>query len=782
MITVSSAPPALSSDVLSLYYTKDALLDNLPVLVFYGPSTTGNSTQNSSRIQAHIYSLAGFQSFPRLTIAPTSPLYAAVDHLPLEKRGDEVCRGLAVSVLSYFAGLPKSIKLCLRDSAAVQRLNGLAPAMFDEMHAGDLAASMMHVEQGTETANHILSSLSAQVVSWVDMDVVLPSGTIQRATLSEGQDQVPSFDDNGLPLFHYGQYTAMVDSLGSPAFLPTSKIKRAPSRPTAHSKSRILSKDQKISLRREMCELVDTENNYIGKIHDLVHSVAVAFGQTNRPDLVDAMFPESLRRVLEVNESFYNEIQTILDSTENEAIKDIEGNIASEDHPGSPVLHARRRDPSGTTEFAKALLKWFPKFMNPYHEYLRSSANFSTIVGQCIADESSSISHIVQNYGEQRLRSALIEPVQRLPRYSLLIDNMVNSLPASHPALSCFLKARDVITDICALDAPASADIARFARILKNLVTEWPASLSPPGRLITAVDVLELPPPYETKREGIAEVLLLFPDTLVLLQKISSDSLSARGIIAELDGPIMPTNAASSSTFGFDKGLHFLGAYNIFDLRFTESENGNTVRLAPFTGLASRAIPVYNSEDSNISTRVFSLLGPYEGKAARFTGEVAKARTESRFSEVLRDCGKWALRSISPSEEGLGTLLALSENQLVNIGTTTHNSARILLFVDGPKDVKSILKQDSGIDIAASISTSESSDYHLEIQGADGSRFTDNFTIEDLTSILLKRREWSRKLSWTMLNLRSGKSLPSSAPASQPCYDRITHLVPSHNP
>ena len=772
MITLAAPPPALSSSNLSLYYAQDALLDDLPVLVFYGPSTTGNSTQNSSRIQSHIYSLAGFQTFPRITVAPTSPLYVAVNHLPTEHQGDEISRGLAVSLLSYFAGLPNPLKTSLRDRAAARRPNRAAPMMFDEKHAADLAATMVEVEDRPEIANYVMLALETQVLSWVDMDVFLPSGTIQRVQSSDGEDNTPLFDNDGLPLYHYGQYTSIIESLGSAAFLPTSKLQRAPSRPTAHSKSRILLKDQKIALRREMCELVDTEGSYTGKIQNLVQFIAADFRQTCRSDLVNGLFPESLNRIFEINQRFSEDVQAVLDETENEAINDIEGNISSESELGSPITQGRR-DPTGNLHFAKALLRWFPKFMGPYQDYLEASTRFSNIISQVLADQSSAASKHLQDFGEQRLRSALIEPVQRLPRYSLFIDNMVNLLPASHPSLPSLLKARDIITDICALDTRLPGDFARSVKILRNIVANWPATFSPHGRLITAVDVLELDPPYAITGEGTAGVVLLFVDSIVLLQKLGNSSLSARGIIAETDRPTTPANAFMSSSLSLDRNIKFSGAYDLSQLRLSESESGRMIRMTLFGGTTS---DLDTSRHSQSSTKVFLTLGSYDSKAARFSEEVVKARIESRFPEAARDSGKWAFRSINPSQGSLGVLIALLEEQQERTTNSVQGRCQIRIFVDVSQDRDSNLMQNHGTQITGFVKTLGSNDYRLDIESVDGTCFTDTCTSENLWSILLRRCRLIVFACRNMLTLVSGKCCSPSEPASKLSLNPVTDI------
>ena len=775
MITLSVAPPALSSDLLSLYYARDPLLENLPVLVFYGPCTVGNVTHNSSRIQAHIYSLAGFQSFPRLTIAPSSPLYAAVNHLPSDQQGDEVSRGLAVALLSYFAGLSKEMKATLRIRVASQRTNRLAPMMFDEMHAGDLAAGMEHLEDCTVLADFVMSALPARGLSWADMDVVLPRGTIHRVSAADEQDTVPQYDEAGLPLNNYGEYTSIIESLGSPAFLPTTKLQRAPSRPLTHSKSKVLSKDEKISLRRELCELIDTENNYIGKIKELADTVAVGFRQKCDTDVVKMIFPDSLHEIVKINGDFYREIQSILDETENEAIRDIEGNNGSGNDLGSPVTQGRRRDPTGATHVAKALLRCFPKFMNPYQEYLRASTHFPNVIGNISGDPSSDVFAYLQSFGEQRLRSALIEPVQRLPRYSLLIDNVVSLLPASHSALSYLLKARDIVTDICALDTPITTDITRSTRTLKNLVEAWPLSLSPKGRLVTAVDVVELQPPYSSNAGGSNAIVLLFVDIVVILRPCGATPVSARGIIAEIDRPTPPINSFWPSESGSDKNLIFHEAYDPFDLSFLESEDSQSILMM----VLGETAPILSSTSTatRVNSKVYSLLGPYHGKVARFSEEVVKARIESRYPESVRDSEKWALRSLNPSAESLGFLVVLSEDEADKAASIARALCPVQVTVDGSSNTKAMLSRGRHTIVAACITTIDAGTYRLVTEGADGTSFTDSCSTENLTDVLLARCKQLCIDQSSKLTKRSGKSHSATKSAAEIDFTSVSYIV-----
>lgn len=750
MVVLSTALPALSDETVSLFYTHDPLLENLPVLLFYGPSTTGNSTQNGSRIQAHVFTLAGFQSFPRLTISPSSPLYAAVYHLPSDQQGDETCRGLAVSLLRYFAELSDASKATLKELAARRRPNRVAPMMFDEMHAGELASRMIRAEDSGEAIAYMKSALTPQSLTWLDVDIVLPPNTFNRASVSAGIDQSPSFDDNGLPLYSYGAHDSLINQLGSPSFLPTSKLRRAPSKPTAHSKSRSLLKEQKVSLRQEMNEFADTEERYVEKLHTLVDGMAVDFRQRLRnvalregglggkTTMADQLFPSCLSSILELNRKFCESIQEILQCTENEAISDIDGSLSSD----SFAVGGRSRDPTGTATFAKELLKWFPEFFKPYQEFIRASTGFPNIINEGLQDGTTDIAVIINDIGEQQLRSALIEPVQRLPRYSLFIDNMVNLLPGSHPALSSLLKARDIITDTCALDTSNFTDNTRTVSFLRNLIKDWPPSFSPRGRLINAVDVVQSKPPFGSSRDGQAGLLLLFPDSVVHIVKTNSSAISARGILAEIDRPFIATSSSSAPFSNVDKGLKYQTAIDIGGLKLTECEEEHLLWMFPSGDLAM--IQPQNQNGTNtyvMGTHVFSLLGTQERRTFRFTEEVIRARLESRFSEDIRESDKWALRSIHCPSGNLSLLGAIWEEGAALENQLASNLSRIRISIDPGKTAKSMLLDNNRLVIVACITPLERDKYHLDVERADGSRFVDDVTSETMTTVLLNRRE-----------------------------------------
>ena len=777
----------LSQDDLSLYYAPDPHLASLPVLIFHGPSTTTNSTLNSSRIQVHILTSAGFQSFPRITISPNSPFYQSVNHLPREKQGDEICRGIAFGLLKYFRELPETVKSGLIIHAASARKRpGAGPALFGEQHAADIAAAMLKVENIEEVIHDIEAALRPQHIHHLDVDLVLPPGSI---TPLEDFDE--HWEEDGISdpvLKQYGIYAPLVKLFGEVTFLPTSKIRRAPSRPTSLNRSKTFQKDAKLSLRREMGELVDTEERYVIKMNELVNHMADEYRDRARSRSYDSsspseadlekLFPKSLDRILQINSLFLQDIQKVMNETEEEAMQDLEAPLAgsnSSRHGGS----SRAKDPTGALRFAKALLEWFPQFTECYQDYMHASQDFPQILTSFIQQQSS-FSRRVQQTGEQRLRSAIIEPVQRLPRYSLFIDNIINYLPVAHPAVPHMLRARDMITSICSMDPPTD-DKLHIVNRLRNLVESWPTTLRPRGRLVTAVDFTELGPPFHLDapftsagfpRSGM---LLFFADCVAVLKKSRDGAMSARGLVAEVDKPsaavmIAPVTAAAGGQ-KYNYELQFSGWHVLGDTRFTMSADGRCIWMSSLYELKDAGMGRDRNQAATV--RYFILKGAYEGKAVKLTDEITKARLEGRFSEAERESGGWSYRSVTLAAAEISLHTAVFEEGIDSLIDGRKEPAPIRIVVDHEKGTKGAPVGHYGVDIVANVKVIGGGiKYRVEVDGLNDKVFVDEIGAEHVLPIFAKRSK-TYHLICTKYNKLTNLSCRTSRAPIQPKQSRL---------
>ena len=742
---------ALSPDHVTLYHTTDPLLGHLPVLIFHGPSTTANYTHNSSRVQIHVFSPAGLQCFPRLTIAPTSSIYNAVNYLPREFQGDEVYRALAFGLYKYFSELSDGVKTYLRNAYPTRgRRPGSAPALFGERHTADLVSAMVKSELTADVIRNLQEALQPQHISNIDIDFVLPPGAVVPLQPADFEEVPDDEDDIMDPtLRQYGGYTPLVKLLGEPVFLPTSRLRRAPSKPTSLNRSKSFNKDQKADLRMKLGELADTEERYVGKLHELVSNVAVEFRESARQrnpaslspseEELEKLFPGSADQIYQVNSAFLVEVKKIMNESEQDAMKDMQ---ATTIHMTGSKLGAssRSKDPSGALALAKLFLEWFPKFTICYQNYIRASQHFPTLLNVFL-DQQSSFKQRVSQRGEQSLRSILIEPVQRLPRYSLLIDQIVASLPMTHPALQPMLKARDIISNICSMDEPLP-DKPHVASRLRNLVEAWPMDLEPQGRLIMATDFVEIMPPFQpdTTQSEMSGVLLLFTDCIAVLKKVGGN-MSGKDLVKEVDRPsaagllISMTNAAGGPA-AYD--FVFTGWYNLADVRFTESSEGSLVWMTSTKEMKSAHAGEHKVSKS-VTTRCFMLLDSFQGRAMKWDEDVVKARIEARFSEKEREDPRWTLRSVRMPDSNLGLHAAVFQEGADQLVDGRREPAPVRIIIDNDKGTKGAPVGHYGVEIVIEVTSSSLDRVTMRTVGLSGKQYQDDVAVEDFLPTVSRR-------------------------------------------
>lgn len=749
---------ALSPDHVTLYQATDPLLGHLPILIFHGPSTTANYTFNSSRVQVHIYTLAGFQSFPRLTISPNSPFYNVVHHLPREFQGDEVYRALAFGLSKYFHELPEPVKARIKQQYPTTRGRrpGSSPALFGDQHAADIAKSMVRAENTVDVIQKLQVALQTQHVSNVDVDLVLPPGSIIPLQPADFEE-IPEDEDDILDptLRQYGMYTPLIKLFGEPVFLPTARLRRAPSKPSALNRTKSFSKDQKLELRRKMMELVETEERYVAKLDELVTHVAREYrrkAENRQPnsfspsfDDVDKLFPRSSDYILQVNTGFMQELRKVLDDTEQNAQKDAESGVLSSRAGVSAGFLGKAKDASGAVAIAKVMLEWFPKFTDCYQDYIRASQNFPRLITSFINQQSTFTDRVALT-GEQHLRSTVIEPVQRLPRYSLMIDQIVGCLPITHPALQLMLKARDIIANICSMDDPL-VEKPHVSTRLRNMIEGWPTDLDPQGRLITAADFSEVPAPYQntntvdTELDERAGIFLVFSDCIIIVKKHFGVQMTARDLLREIEKPSAAGLLASMTNAAGGPGsyeLAFAGWHELADIRFTESADGRMTWMTSAKEMKGGHAGDFVTNTA-ITSRCFILQETYEGKSAKWSEDIVKARIESRFSEKEREDPSWTLRSIRMPDTGLGLFAAVFQEGLDQLIDGRKEPAPIRIVVDHEKGTKGSPVGHYGVEICSDVQAGDLKKVAMITVGLNGNRATDEVALDDFLPTLSRR-------------------------------------------
>lgn len=401
---------------------------------------------------------------------------------------------------------------------------------------------------------------------------------------------------------------------------------------------------------------------------------------------------------------------------------------------------SRSKDPSGAVAIARLFLEWFPKFTECYQDYIKASQHFPTLLNSFL-DPQSSFKQRVAQRGEQAIRSILIEPVQRLPRYSLLIDQIVGSLPMTHPALQLMLKSRDIITNICSMDDPLPAK-PHVANRLRNMVESWPMELEPQGRLIGSADVVELKAPFQAavNQADKSGVFLLFSDCIIVLKKMAG-TMTGRDLIREIDKPsaagllISMTNAAGGpATYEFV----FTGWYNLADVRFTESADGTLVWMTATQEMKGAHAGEHKIGKSPTS-RCFFLTEALEGRAAKWGEDIVKARVEARFGEAEREDPCWTLRSTRMPDSNLGLHAAVFQEGADQLVEGRREPAPIRVVVDHEKGTKGAPVGHYGVEIVVDVKSKDLRRVSMVTVGLNGKQFQDEVALEDFLPTLSRR-------------------------------------------
>ncbi|KAI0692571.1 hypothetical protein BC835DRAFT_1416498 [Cytidiella melzeri] len=143
------------------------------------------------------------------------------------------------------------------------------------------------------------------------------------------------------------------------------------------------------------------------------------------------------------------------------------------------------------------------------------------------------------------LRELLMEPVQRIPRYTLLFRQMIKQMPTDDPQREKLIEADELASKIAAAEIDDQTKRAATMYLLKAAIEDFPPGLWSNSRgFVDSLDVVDLLQPGVLERPGTPSTatgllnasLLLFDDKLVIVKRLNSEK-SARALsgLDELD-------------------------------------------------------------------------------------------------------------------------------------------------------------------------------------------------------------------------------------------------------
>ena len=169
----------------------------------------------------------------------------------------------------------------------------------------------------------------------------------------------------------------------------------------------------------------------------------------------------------------------------------------------------------------------------------------------------------------------MIDPVQRIPRYSLFLTDLLPVFPS--PRLPIALS---IIKEIGAMEMRLEDTTSETWARLKRLIRDLPADLISSSRiLLDSVDCVEILPPYSSGVSGLQATVCLFSDCIVFVKRgWMEQSLSAR-ILSEQEDLRMQLLMKNDLTGHGQMFASFRGSIALDKVRIGRSETAIWITL-----------------------------------------------------------------------------------------------------------------------------------------------------------------------------------------------------------
>lgn len=247
-----------------------------------------------------------------------------------------------------------------------------------------------------------------------------------------------------------------------------------------------------------MEEILSTERTYVTQLREIfsIYAEPIEKNELLCSDLHRLVFND-LSVILLLNQEFLNE----LEATYQQYLVDVENGVAS-----SLIGHLfKRRSPT---------FKLYTNYINNYEQSLHVIEE-QTERNKAFRSFRNSVSqHLIQtNSRNTDLSSFMILPVQRIPRYQLLLRDLIKSTPIDHPEYTALIEAHDSIVDIASYCNSKKAEALNIFKVVEIAEELKIKGLVQPGRRIVKQGELRRDKSKKTTK------MYLFNDLLVIVEK-----------------------------------------------------------------------------------------------------------------------------------------------------------------------------------------------------------------------------------------------------------------------
>lgn len=246
-----------------------------------------------------------------------------------------------------------------------------------------------------------------------------------------------------------------------------------------------------------LSELIHTERSYISRLQHLIEDYSGPLRVLNRRKPVIGNY--------ELNQLFPSALETIVTLNTN-LLRDLES-------------------ATSTVETAHALVENIGLMKKSYARYLEDSAARDTILREAAPKLHEFLDETRQQHRQAvGVRELVMEPVGRIPRYSLLITSILKTMEPHNPAAEAFVRALNAVRDIGRMDDARDSRIIRLA----TLCADWPPQLvSASMQLLDIVDA-EMVDLDSIDAEATKPCsLILLSDRLVVVKRKTASTLDS---------------------------------------------------------------------------------------------------------------------------------------------------------------------------------------------------------------------------------------------------------------
>lgn len=178
------------------------------------------------------------------------------------------------------------------------------------------------------------------------------------------------------------------------------------------------------------------------------------------------------------------------------------------------------------------------------------------------------------------LRELLMEPVQRIPRYTLLFSQMIKQMPSHDPQRAKLIEAREYASKIAHADLDEETKRAATMYCLKASIEDFPASLwSSSRKFIDCIDVVDIlqvgalegpSTPGGSAGALLHCTLILFDDKLLIAKRVNTEKPS-RQLLGLDDLDKVATQVKALSSGSKKHGMAYRGVVEVTDLACTDN-------------------------------------------------------------------------------------------------------------------------------------------------------------------------------------------------------------------